>query len=115
MRQDLDMPAGKLSSQTGHAYVNAILNALKLRPEIVTEYQGDADIGTKCCLAAKNEAKILEAYERAKEAGLPCSLIIDEHHILPPHFDGKPIITGLGIGPARRHEVPFLKRFSSWK
>lgn len=115
MREDLEMPAGKLSSQSGHAYVNAILQSLKQRPEVLIDYQGDADIGTKCCLAAKNEQKILNAYEKAKEAGIPCSLIIDEHHIMLPHFTGKPIITGLGIGPARRHEVPFLKRFSVWK
>ena len=115
IRKDLEMPAGKLASQAGHAYLNAFLQAQKLRPEICVEYQGDQDIGTKCCLEAKNSDKLLAAYEAAKAAGIPCSLIIDEHHIMPPHFDGKPIITALGIGPARRDEVPFLKRFSSCK
>lgn len=109
------MSTGKAASQAGHAYLNSYLESLKQRPEIAEFYQRDG-IGTKCCLTAKNQDKLLQAYQAAKDAGIPCSLIIDEHHILPPHFDGKPIITALGIGPARRDEVhAFTKRFSSCK
>lgn len=105
------MPAGKLASQAGHAYLNAYLEALKTDPETAAEYQKDG-IGSKICLKAKNLDKLLTAYEAAKAAGIPCSLIEDENHIMPPHFDGSPIITALGIGPALRSEIhPITKKF----
>ena len=109
------MSTGKTSSQTGHAFLNAFIDSTQKRPDVAAFYQRDG-IGTKCCLTAKNQDALIQAYERAIEAGIPCSLIIDEHHVMPPHFDGKPIITALGIGPARRHEVHHItKRFSSCK
>lgn len=108
------MTAGKTASQAGHAFLNSFLESNKTRPHISDFYQRDG-IGTKCCLTAKNQDKLLAAYEQAQAAGIPCSLITDSGHIMPPHFTGDPIITALGIGPARRHEVPFLKRFSSCK
>lgn len=106
------MPPGKLAAQAGHAYLGAFRAAMRLRPTIADDYDRDSN-GTKICLRAKNEQQILRAYEEARAAGLPCELIIDQHHILPPHFDGRPIITALGIGPARKAESwPILKRFS---
>lgn len=109
------MTAGKLSAQAGHAYLNSYLEALKDRPEIAAAYQATG-LGTKVCLVASSEFRLLRAYDEAKRAGLPCSLIIDQHHILPPHFDGSPIITALGIGPARKDDVHTItKRFSLLK
>lgn len=112
-RGDLEMSTGKLAAQAGHAYLNAYLKALNERPEIAEFYQRDG-IGTKICLKAKNQDALLKAYEAAKEAGLPCELIIDQHHIIPgTDFTGEPIITALGIGPARKHEIHHItKRFS---
>lgn len=105
------MPTGKIASQVGHAYVNAYLKATETRPDIAAYYQREG-IGTKVCLVASSEFRLLRAYEDAMKAGLPCSLIIDQHHILPPHFDGNPIVTALGIGPVRKHEVHHItKRF----
>jgi len=109
------MPPGKLASQAGHAYLNSYLQSQEERPDIAKFYQRDG-IGTKVCLEAKNQDQLLAAYQAAQEAGIPCSLIVDEHHIMPPHFDGSPIITALGIGPARKHEVKeFTKRFKLCK
>jgi len=106
------MPPGKLSSQSGHAYLNAYLQAQQQRPEAAAHYQRDG-IGTKVCLKAKNQEQILKAYEAAQAQGIPCSLIIDQHHVMPPHFTGEPIITALGIGPARKDEIRNItKRFS---
>jgi PTH2 family peptidyl-tRNA hydrolase len=105
------MPPGKLASQAGHAYLNSFLTSQQERPDITDFYQRDG-IGTKLCLEAKNQDALLKAYHAVQAAGIPCSLIIDEHHVLPPHFDGSPIITALGIGPARKHEVhQITKRF----
>lgn len=109
------MPPGKIASQAGHAYVNAYINSLNQRPEIAEYYQRDG-IGTKVCLVAKNQDQLIRAYELAQAQGLPCSLIIDQHHVLPPHFTGEPIITALGIGPARKDEIHHItKRFSLCK
>ncbi len=106
------MPPGKLASQAGHAYLNSFIAASRANPEIEDLYQPDG-LGTKVCLKAKNQEQILKAYERAKEAGIPCSLIIDQHHIMPPHFTGDPIITALGIGPIRKADIhDITKRFS---
>lgn len=106
------MPPGKLAAQAGHAYLSAFTHAQTTHPEIAARYHRDG-IGTKVCLVASSEFRLLRAYEDAKRAGLPCALIIDQHHVLPPHFDGSPIITALGIGPARQADVrPITKRFS---
>jgi PTH2 family peptidyl-tRNA hydrolase len=109
------MPPGKLASQAGHAFLNSYLDALAKRPEIAQFYQRDG-LGTKVTLKADNENKLMQAYIACKEAGIPCSLIIDQHHILLPHFTGEPIITALGIGPARKSEINHItKRFSLCK
>ena len=104
VRQDLNMPQGKCAAQAGHAYVNAILQAQKLRPDVVEEYQRPG-LGTKICLAAKNLSHIKQVHEQAQAMGIPCSLIVDSGHVLPPHFDGNPIVTALGIGPCTRQEI----------
>lgn len=109
VRGDLNMTSGKTASQAGHAFLNSFIESTKTRPEVSAFYQRDG-IGTKCCLTAKNEHQILAAHEKAMAAGIPCSLIYDSGHIMPPHFDGNPIITALGIGPARRHEINAITR-----
>jgi len=107
------MPPGKLAAQAGHAYLGAFREAMRLRPEDAELYDRDSN-GTKICLIARHEGQLLRAYKEARAAGLPAQIIIDQHHILPPHFTGEPIITALGIGPARRAEAwPIIKRFST--
>lgn len=107
------MPAGKIASQAGHAYVGAIFKSLEQDPSVLHQYHEDDGIGTKVCLKSKNLPQLLRAHQEAKELGLPCFLVTDKGHILPPHFTGDPIITALGIGPAYRHEVNTItKRFN---
>jgi peptidyl-tRNA hydrolase len=73
-------------------------------------------MGTNVVLKSKNLSQIERAFHDAKAAGLPCVLITDEGHIMPPHFDGSPIITALGIGPALRHDAhPITKKFNCLK
>lgn len=111
-RADLEMPPGKLSAQCGHAYLNAYEVALLQRAQITGSYKGTGN-GTKICMYAKNLGQLLRAYDDARRANLPCSLIIDRGHVLAPHFDGKPIITALGIGPAYRDEMQHItKRYT---
>jgi PTH2 family peptidyl-tRNA hydrolase len=75
-------------------------------------YQGPKFLGTQIILQAKDENALLQAHKAAKEAGLISSLIIDEGHILLPHFTGQPIVTALGIGPCTKEEANSItKRF----
>ena len=101
------METGKIASQGGHAYVGALLKAT---PEIQKAYQGEDGIGTKICLKAKN----LQAIERVETelvaAGIPHYKVIDSG--CANFFDGKPIVTALGISPVTREQIHHItKRF----
>lgn len=114
-RDDLVMPTGKMTAQAGHAFEMAHSMALKMRPEITAQYKGDGN-GTKISMYAKNLNQLIRAYREAKAANLPCALIIDRGHIMLPHFDGNPIITALGIGPAYKEEAAhIIKRYTMLK
>jgi len=105
IRGDLNMPKGKAGAQAGHAYTDTIRAAQNLRAEIVEMYFNKDLGGSKILLKARNENQLIRAYLDIKKLGIPCAIIIDKNHILPPHFDGKPIITALGIGPCKRSEI----------
>lgn len=116
VRGDLEMTTGKLASQACHAAKNCVGIAQKYEPSLYETYQGPDFIGTQIILKAKNEEAILKAYEAAKAAGLICSLIVDQHHVMLPHFDGNPIITALGIGPCTKEQAHAItKRFEMVK
>lgn len=99
------MPPGKLAAQAGHAFTGAYLRAIDRDPNIRNLYEIDDGPGTKVCLKIANEWKLLGLKHRIERLGLPCYLVIDSGHIMPPHFTGEPIITALGIGPCRRDEL----------
>ena len=106
------MPAGKMSSQAGHAYTDTLWNAFDQDPDLALRYRRDGAGGSKVTLKAKNEAAILRAMRECEEAGIPHALIIDRDHILPPHFDGQPRVTSLGLGPCTKAECrQITKRF----
>lgn len=104
------MPIGKLSAQAGHAYDYALRIASKENPENYQNYFNDDLGGSKITLKAKNESQIIKAYNQALESGIPASIVVDRNHILPPHFDGKPIITALGIGPCSKTQVRHITK-----
>jgi len=107
VRGDLVMPPGKLAAQAGHAFLEAYLAAQVLRPTTAADYLGPSG-RTKVTLRAPGLEVLLRLARDAEEAEIPCALIIDEGHVLPPSFDGSPIVTALGLGPARRSEVRHL-------
>lgn len=112
LRQDLDMTPGKSASQAGHAFDDSISTAPE---ELVQAYRSDHK--TKIVLSAKNYETIHTAYEAAKSAGISCSMIVEENHVMPGTvFDGNPIITAIGIGPVERSEAkPICRRFKLMK
>jgi PTH2 family peptidyl-tRNA hydrolase len=107
MRGDISMTAGKIASQSGHAYLNSYLDCLELNPQTAKTYQ-EGGIGTKICLVAPDKESLIRTYQKAKQYGLPCALIIDSGHIHPPHFTGESIITAVGIGPCTRDQVSHI-------
>lgn len=112
IRKDLEMPPGKLSSQAGHAYGDALSLASELCPDLYNRYRNNDNGGSKVTLSAKNENQILNAYMELKELGIPCSIVVDRNHIMLPHFDGSPIITALGVGPCTKDQTKhILKKF----
>ena len=111
-RADLEMPPGKLQAQVGHAFTMAYEDALNENPQRCAQYKGSGN-GTKVTMYAKNLHQLLRAYRDMLNKGIPCALIIDRGHVLPPHFDGSPVITALGIGPAYREDIEStLKRYT---
>ena len=101
---EMHLSPGKLSAQTGHAYSDSIEAARLIDPERTAAYRDPARGGSKVSLKAKNAKQLIKAYAQALELGLPCALIVDQHHVLLPHFTGKPVITALGIGPCTKSE-----------
>jgi len=114
-RADLEMDCGKLAAQSGHAFSMCYNRAMIERPDITSQYIGSGN-GTKICMYAKNVGQIIRAYRDCRAAGIPCEIIIDRGHVLLPHFDGNPIITAIGIGPASRDEAQHItKRYTMIK
>ena len=109
MRTDLGMSAGKIASQAGHAYLGAFLHCQELNPVILAEYLQSFP-GTKVCLKAKNLDALLRAEAEAQSAGIPCALITDSG--CSNFFNGQPIVTALGLGPAKETQIKHItKRF----
>lgn len=99
-----------MCAQACHASRNCGLLASRQDPELLRIYQGPKFLGTQIILTAKDQPALLRAYREAESLGLIASLIIDEGHIMPPLFDGSPIITALGIGPCTKDQVKRLTR-----
>ena len=107
VRTDLGMAPGKLRSQAGHAYLGAFLKCQELNPQLLAEYLEDLP-GTKVCLNGRNLDVLLRAKAEAEASGIPCSLITDSG--CPDFFNGQPIITALGLGPAKKSQIKHITR-----
>jgi len=106
------MPPGKAAAQAGHAFLESFLAATTQQPAWAAAYRAEPP-GTKVVLQARALYELEWLHQQALDAGLPCALITDRDHILLPYFDGRPIVTALGLGPARRNQVDrFLSRLA---
>lgn len=91
------MTPGKSASQAGHAFLESFVKA-----DRATGMSYLKDGGTKIALSAPNLSTIQNIYDAAIAAGLPCALVVESGHIMPPVFDGEPVVTAVGIGPVER-------------
>lgn len=99
------MTAGKAASQAGHAFLDSFLTA---HPDAAQAYLADG--GTKIVLSVADERQLCELYHRARMAKLPCAMVVEEHHVMPPIFDGSPIVTAFGLGPLPRDQAKPITR-----
>jgi peptidyl-tRNA hydrolase len=109
-RKDLEMPTGKHLAQAGHAYTDTLIKAETTHPLEFSKYRNRQSGGSKVAMKAKNEDQLIHAYNLALECGLPCAIVVDQEHILEPHFDGSPIITALGIGPCTKAQAKHITK-----
>jgi peptidyl-tRNA hydrolase len=99
------MTKGKAASQAGHAFLDSFLTASKDQTQAYL-----ADGGTKIVLSIAGERELCDLFYKAKVADLPCAMVVEENHIMPPSFDGSPIVTAVGIGPVERSKAKALTR-----
>ena len=94
MRADLQMGKGKLAAQASHASVMAFLDAREKNANAANQW---VESGMKkITLKVQSEKELLDIFNAAKRAKLPCALVRDAGHTqLEPGT-----LTGVGIGPA---------------
>jgi peptidyl-tRNA hydrolase len=101
------MSPGKIASQAGHAYLGA---AVQADPSLLADYHADfpESPGTKVCLETSSLEALIRARDQAVAAGIPAFLVIDSG--CANFHGGQPIVTALGLGPARRAEINHITR-----
>jgi PTH2 family peptidyl-tRNA hydrolase len=105
MRKDLGMRKGKMIAQGAHASLKVVLDAGQLDPDgaafsIRLDPAMTAWLGgrfTKVCVSVDSEAALDAIVAQAREAGVPCALIVDAG---VTEFHGVPTRTCCAIGPA---------------
>lgn len=114
LRKDLGMRKGKMVAQGAHASMKAILDqAFSLNQQYVDGahitipcerpmFEWITGIFTKVCVSVDSEEELLEIYNKADAACIPCSLIQDAGLT---EFDGVPTYTAVAVGPAYNEDV----------
>lgn len=115
VRNDLKMRKGKIAAQAAHASVGAILSIAKKdfgydsRGQKANSLTITIDLDDpaaiqwfeqrfkKIAVKVDSEQELLNIYQQAKDAYLPCSLIRDAGDTV---FNGVPTYTTVAIGPA---------------
>jgi len=96
VRRDLKLDKGKLAVQVAHASLDAYK---KSDPALRREWESSG--GKKVVVKVDSLRELIDLHRRAKELGLPCSLIRDAGKTrVPPGT-----ITALGIGPCKEEDL----------
>lgn len=96
VRKDLNMRKGKISAQSGHAVLGAVLNpdlSVNVTPVLSEWYNG---LGTKICVSVDSDAELLDIYNKAIDNNLNVKLVKD---MGLTEFHGVETLTCLAIGP----------------
>ena len=101
LRKDLNMRKGKCVAQGAHASVTVALDMERkimmcdTHPKEKAYREWSKDLQTKICVSVSSEQELLDIYEKAKAAGIPCALIKDAGLT---EFK-EPTYTAVAIGP----------------
>ena len=102
VRKDLKMSWGKIIGQCSHASLSAYNVVRKMYPEIAIAWEKQGQM--KIVLKVQSEAELLEYFQTAKAAGIPCDIIRDAGHTqLEPGT-----LTCFGAGPWDELELDAL-------
>lgn len=109
-RHDLNkIRKGKCMAQAAHASWGAGLSIAERSGNKITIDLSDHYVKMwfeqrfkKIVVSCENEKELVEIYNKAKKAGLPCALITDAGLT---EFNGVPTKTCVGIGPADPDEI----------
>lgn len=112
VRKDLKSAGwGKLMAQVAHAsnaaaFTNYIVDTGDLilwgyAPPIEVKHWNRNSF-TKVCVWVKDEEELLEVYDKARNANLPCSLIQDNGKTV---FKGIPTYTTVAVGPEETSKI----------
>ncbi len=101
VRQDLNLPKGKLAAQAAHASVETVLKSAEKAVKTWRK-QGMP----KIVLKIKDEKELLKYFQMAKDAGLVAALITDAGHtVVEPGTN-----TCVGIGPDEEEKIDKITR-----
>lgn len=116
MRKDLNMRKGKMVAQGSHASLKVFFDKMQKEPDRES-WSGDAwysfyarptmqewidGIFTKICVSVDSEQELIDIYNKANEANLPCSMIEDAGLT---EFNGVVTKTCIAIGPAKAEDI----------
>lgn len=110
IRKDLNMRKGKIVAQASHASMKVWFDRMFQSNELITAYSINPESGltpemieweegdyTKVVVFVNSEAELLQVFQNATYAELPCALITD---LGKTEFHGEATETCLAIGPA---------------
>ena len=109
MRKDLNMRKGKMVAQGAHASMKVLIGLSFMRRGTMQFHMDDENFSywirnkfKKVCLGVNSEEELIQIYEAAEEAGIPCAMVNDEGLT---EFHGVETKTCCGIGPADSDEI----------
>ena len=111
LRTDLKCRKGKMCVQAAHASLKAILDLCTKDDDTLTLHLDDRlkpwieGLYKKICVGVDSEQELIDIYEKAKSAGLICSIITD---VGLTEFNGIPTLTAVAIGPDTSDKIDLI-------
>jgi PTH2 family peptidyl-tRNA hydrolase len=108
MRKDLGMRKGKMIAQGAHASLKVLLDRGTIAGDTVSIAMTEAMAAwvggrfTKVCVGVDTGEQLDAVFQKARDAGVPCALIVDAGQT---EFHGIPTRTCCAIGPAWSDDV----------
>jgi PTH2 family peptidyl-tRNA hydrolase len=78
MRNDLNMGKGKIAAQCSHASLSSFLKTKSKNSDIADKWLNEGQ--KKIVLKVDSERELVEFFQKCKDLGIPCELIMDAGH-----------------------------------